>query len=358
MKDATDTKSKDKKNSGNMSIVFGSEESASTHSLTLTESETFSPLSSPHQEKSIAPKRKRHKRSPKKDDDDDGIFLLEDPQSYLTYRIRVGSGSFGNVYTGRDKISNTKVAIKVIKTSYEENKESINNEVEMLRSCQHPNIVNYLRSYLWKDKAWLITEYCDAGTLGKLIASKDLSEGVIAAILKQILSGLSYLHSRNRIHRDIKSENILLDLNGNVKLADLGLCADVDRKRRSVAGTRYWMAPEMIRHLPYGCKVDIWSTGATLMEMAEKNPPYYSYKLPKANFLTATQGAPPLKKPKKWSPEFRDLLSRCFEMDPTERPSADDLLQHPLIRKASSTNKLSQMIAAVFVGASLRSTGL
>jgi serine/threonine protein kinase len=87
------------------------------------------------------------------------------------------------------------------------------------------------------------------------------------------------------------------------------------------------MAPEMIQRRPYGCKVDIWSLGAVIIEMAEKNPPYYNLRSLKALFNTATKGAPPLKKPKKWSPEFKAFLQRCFEIDPDKRPSAAELLE-------------------------------
>ena len=102
------------------------------------------------------------------------------------------------------------------------------------------------------------------------------SEAQIAFVCKMCLKGLSYLHRHHRLHRDIKSDNILIDLDGNVKLADLGFAIGLtpERSRRtSVVGTPYWMAPELIRGLEYDSKVDVWSLGITVIEMAEGEPP-------------------------------------------------------------------------------------
>lgn len=119
-------------------------------------------------------------------------------------------------------------------------------------------------------------EYMDGGSLTQALASCKLDEGHMARITHEVLTALQYLHTLQRIHRDIKSDNILLSSTGEVKLADFGYCAQLSEsmKRNSVVGTPYWMAPELIRGLDYGVKVDIWSTGIALIEMAEGEPPY------------------------------------------------------------------------------------
>ena len=105
----------------------------------------------------------------------------------------------------------------------------------------------------------------------------------------------------------------------------MGLCTET--KRKGMAGSKFWCAPEMIKTLSYDHKVDIWSVGALAYEMAEGHPPYREFKSLKALFLTVTVGAPNLSKPKRHSPEFRDFLNLCFQVDPVLRPPAEELLK-------------------------------
>lgn len=288
------------------------------------------------------------------------LFLLDNPAPIFSSKQRIGRGGFGDVYTGKDKTTNQVVAIKILKKPYSEHGEQICNELEILRSCRHDSIVNYLRSYLFKDRVWMVMEYCDGGSLQSLIAGVDLNEGQIANVLRKVLCGLDYLHKQNRIHRDIKADNILLNINGAVKVADLGLCAELkdgDDSHAGMVGSRYWMAPEVIKRERYNSKVDIWSLGAVAMEMAQQHPPYHGQPSLRVLFHLATKGAPPLKQPKKWSPEFQDFLAQCFIMDPDQRPSAEQLLEHPFIAKASPNSKLEQAISIVFLGDSLKMNG-
>jgi len=151
------------------------------------------------------------------------------------------------------------------------------------------------------------------------------------------------LHGLHRIHRDIKTDNILLNEAGEVKLADFGFAIQLTEeknKRRTVIGTPYWMAPEIIQNLPYGKEVDIWSLGIMIMEMAEGEPPYIKYSQAKALFLISTQGAPALKKAKNWSNDFKHFVSLCLQKEPNKRPNAIELLQHPFIASACTQHEL------------------
>jgi serine/threonine protein kinase len=162
------------------------------------------------------------------------------------------------------------------------------------------------------------------------------------------LRALRYIHRSHRIHRDIKSDNILLNSKGEVKIADFGYAAQLTEeknKRRTVVGTPYWMAPELIRGHDYGTKVDIWSTGIMLMEMIEGEPPYLEYPPLRALFLITTKGIPPIQKPDLFSNDLIDFYDKCLEKDVDKRPEADYLLEHPFLRRACEHSHFAPVIA-------------
>ncbi|NXY28557.1 PAK1 kinase, partial [Pomatorhinus ruficollis] len=131
-------------------------------------------------------------------------------------------------------------------------------------------------SYLVGDKLWIIMEYMDGGPLSSVIKEVHMAEGEIAAICQECLQALISLHSNLVIHRDVKSENILLGMDGSVKLADFGLCAQMtseQSKQSLVVGTAHWMAPEYVNKDARGTKVNIWSLGIVMIEMLQGEPP-------------------------------------------------------------------------------------
>ncbi|NXU34025.1 PAK1 kinase, partial [Drymodes brunneopygia] len=131
-------------------------------------------------------------------------------------------------------------------------------------------------SYLVDEELWLVMEYMDGGTLSEVINKRHMSEEEIAAVSRECLQGLHFLHSNRVIHRDVKSCNILFRTDGSVKLADFGLSAQLipeQNQRTSMAGTVWWMAPEIVTRKPYGPKVDIWSFGIVGIEMVEREVP-------------------------------------------------------------------------------------
>jgi len=226
--------------------------------------------------------------------------------------------------------------------------DNVGNEISLLDSCHHINIVNFVKAYLYNGVIWISMEYCDAGTLKQLL-QVELDERQISFVIKQVIQGVAYLHKGHRIHRDIKSSNILLNMNGEVKLADLGLCIEGEGEQSGMAGSKYWMAPEMIKRQPYTSKVDIWSIGAVCMEMAEGSPPYGAYKPLKALFLTATKGAPLLRNSEKWSTEFQDFLNQCFQVNPAERADTTDLQAHSFLKKSCEKKEIVKVLKLVFL---------
>ena len=157
-----------------------------------------------------------------------------------------------------------------------------------------------------------------------------------------------YIHSLHRIHRDIKSDNILLGGDGSVKIADFGYAAQLtqqQQKRYTVVGTPYWMAPELIRGHEYGTKVDIWSLGIMVMEMAEGEPPYMEFPPLRALFLITTKNIPGLKD-NKWSANFQDFLRQCLCKEPEKRPTAEQLSRHPFLKTACTPEEFLSVVQA------------
>nr|XP_060610485.1 mitogen-activated protein kinase kinase kinase kinase 3 isoform X4 [Anolis sagrei ordinatus] len=210
----------------------------------------------------------------------------------------------------------------------------------MMKDCKHPNIVAYFGSYLRRDKLWICMEFCGGGSLQDIYhVTGPLLELQIAYVSRETLQGLYYLHSKGKMHRDIKGANILLTDNGHVKLADFGVAAQITAtiaKRKSFIGTPYWMAPEVAaveRKGGYNQLCDLWAVGITAIELAELQPPMFDLHPMRALFLmTKSNFQPPkLKDKMKWSNSFHHFVKMALTKNPKKRPTAEKLLQHPFV---------------------------
>ncbi|XP_066425967.1 serine/threonine-protein kinase PAK 3-like [Molothrus aeneus] len=242
------------------------------------------------------------------------------------------------------------VAIKKINLQGLGRKELTVNEIMIMKRYRSSSVVNYLDSYLLGEELWLVMEYMDGGALSDVIHKTCLSEDHIAAISRECLQGLDFLHSNDVIHRDVKSDNILLRTDGSVKLTDFGLSTQLTPEQSRpclVAGTPWWMAPEVVTGQTYGPKVDIWSFGIVGIEMVEQEPPYWDQSHASARRLIATVGTPKLRQPKLLSALLRDFLSCCLQTDEEQRWSAKELLQHPFVRFAEPASSLVPLIVSV-----------
>ncbi|KAI9364883.1 hypothetical protein DFJ73DRAFT_637988, partial [Zopfochytrium polystomum] len=250
----------------------------------------------------------------------------------------LGKGAFGVVYKAVIPETRVCVAVKEIKTSRvgASDLHSIMVEIDLLKRLNHPNIVAYRGFTATPDSYQIIMEFCENGSLydalkktGKL--SEDLSRSSIA----QVLEGLRYLHEQGVIHRDIKAANILTTKSGIVKLADFGVASKLaDASSKNVAGSPYWMAPEIIELNGASWPSDIWSLGCTVIELMDGAPPYHSMTPMSALFHIVQDDHPPL--PHGISNFAADFLSVCFHKDANFRPSAGTLLKHPWITKPSA----------------------
>ncbi|KAF7649752.1 hypothetical protein LDENG_00136720 [Lucifuga dentata] len=250
-----------------------------------------------------------------------------DPRTYLDHYIKIGEGSTGIVCIATVKTTGKLVAVKKMDLRKQQRRELLFNEVVIMRDYHHENVVEMYNSYLVGDELWVVMEFLEGGALTDIVTHTRMNEEQIATVCLSVLKALSVLHQQGVIHRDIKSDSILLTHDGRVKLSDFGFCAQVSKevqRRKSLVGTPYWMAPELISRLPYGPEVDIWSLGIMVIEM----PPLKAMKMIRDNL------PPKLKNLHKVSPLLKGFLDRMLVRDPVQRATASELLKHPFLTKA------------------------
>ncbi|XP_072752148.1 serine/threonine-protein kinase PAK mbt isoform X3 [Anoplolepis gracilipes] len=266
-----------------------------------------------------------------------------DPRENLENFLKIGEGSTGTVCIATDKSTNRQVAVKKMDLRKQQRRELLFNEVVIMRDYHHPNIVEMYDSFLVDDELWVVMEYLEGGALTDIVTHSRMDESQIATVCSQCLKPLAYLHSQGVIHRDIKSDSILLTADGRVKLSDFGFCAQVSQelpKRKSLVGTPYWMSPEVISRLPYGPEVDIWSLGIMIIEMIDGEPPFFNEPPLQAMRRIRDMPPPKLKNFHKVSPRLQGFLERMLVRDPAQRATAAELLQHPFLRQAQSPSIL------------------
>ncbi|KAI8646527.1 kinase-like domain-containing protein [Parasitella parasitica] len=265
------------------------------------------------------------------------VVTSGDPNLIYKRTKRIGQGASGSVYLANHLTTNAKVAVKQMDLSKQSRLDLIVNEIMIMKESHHDNIVNFLDSFLVRGDLWVVMEYMEGGALTDVIEHNTMTEQQIATVCYETAKGLDHLHSQNIIHRDIKSDNVLLNFAGQVKISDFGYCAkltDQRNKRATMVGTPYWMAPEIVKQKEYGAKVDIWSLGIMAIEMIENEPPYLDEEPLKALYLIATNGTPSLKNPDKLSKELKSYLAVCLCVDVKSRATAAELLDHDFIKKA------------------------
>ncbi|XP_050660854.1 STE20-like serine/threonine-protein kinase isoform X1 [Macaca thibetana thibetana] len=276
------------------------------------------------------------------------------PEDFWEIIGELGDGAFGKVYKAQNKETSVLAAAKVIDTKSEEELEDYMVEIDILASCDHPNIVKLLDAFYYENNLWILIEFCAGGAVDAVMLEleRPLTESQIQVVCKQTLDALNYLHDNKIIHRDLKAGNILFTLDGDIKLADFGVSAKNTRtiqRRDSFIGTPYWMAPEVVmcetsKDRPYDYKADVWSLGITLIEMAEIEPPHHELNPMRVLLKIAKSEPPTLAQPSRWSSSFKDFLKKCLEKNVDARWTTSQLLQHPFVT-VDSNKPIRELIA-------------
>jgi serine/threonine protein kinase len=277
------------------------------------------------------------------------------------YRLQdtsFGKGSVGEVFFGTRITDGKKVAIKKLEIIRRgrDRLPLILREIDIISTSQHPNIVQYFGSHEVDEHLWVVMEFMSAGSLYDIV--KNYPNGVkareedCAYVVREVTKALAFMHDNKRIHRDIKVDNILLDLDGSVKLADFGTAVQLTfqrLRRNTLAGTPYYMAPELIQRIPYGEKVDVWSLGITVVEMMTGGPPFYDLDPQQALDAIVKEGVVGLEQfpgSRVWSNEIMDFVNiRCLCVEPDKRQSCAELLKHPFLLRTGSRDDFKKLLA-------------
>jgi len=251
------------------------------------------------------------------------------------------------VFKGRflDQGPTTLLAVKRVElkrqyTGVNEEVKALQNAISILQKVKHERIVSYCGSQQIGGYLHLFMEFMPGGSLSDHIRrskNKVLSEHESSGYTKQMLEGVTFLHSQNIIHRDIKGSNVLLDAKGNVKLADFELLKSIQKigskaDLKSAWGTVYYMAPEIFYDQAYGQKADIWSLGCTVIEMLTGKPPLSHIKPEEVRFRTLlTPNTIVDRLPKNVSQDAKELIMATLTGSPRQRPSSPELQRYVFV---------------------------
>jgi serine/threonine protein kinase len=251
----------------------------------------------------------------------------------ITTKIKVGEGGFGEVFLGMwigKKVAVKKLTLKNFK--FKDNLNKFINEINIISSLRHPNIVLYMGASINQSNYYMITEYLPRGSLFDYLHRdrNKINERDQINIAYEIAVALKYLHSRNILHCDLKSSNILIDDNWKIKIGDFGLSRFYNKgndETRGRIGTPHWMAPEVLKGEKYETHADIFSYGMILWEILSREIPYYGINPYQVISLVADKKQI-VKVPAEGNQALRKIIGKCLEYESSKRPKLDEIVDY------------------------------
>ena len=253
----------------------------------------------------------------------------------------LGTGTYSQVFKVRRRTDGNVYALKQVKLQNLTEKEKFNslNEVRLLASLSHTNVISYCEAFLESDTLCVIMEFADNGDLLQLIRKYQrlesyIQEGEIWKVFGQVVQGLDALHDMSILHRDIKSANVFLTTTGNAKLGDMNVSKVAKQGLlMTQTGTPIYASPEVWSDRPYGSKSDIWSLGCVVYEMAALQPPFKAEDMSQLYKKVMKGRFPPL--PMHYSPQLTTMIKQMLQLNPNHRPACKRIIE-----QLQSSNKL------------------
>uniref|UniRef100_A0A4W4DMQ2 Serine/threonine-protein kinase PLK n=1 Tax=Electrophorus electricus TaxID=8005 RepID=A0A4W4DMQ2_ELEEL len=257
----------------------------------------------------------------------------------------LGKGGFAKCYEFTDLGSGKVYAVKIIphtRVSKPHQREKIDREIELHRALHHKHIVQFYHHFEDKDNIYILLEYCSRRSLAHILkARKVLTEPEVRYYLRQVVSGLKYLHDQEILHRDLKLGNFFINEVMDLKIGDFGLAAKlepVENRRRTICGTPNYLSPEVLNKQGHGCESDVWALGCVMYTMLLGRPPFETTNL-KETYRCIREARYSM--PSTLSPQAKHLISTMLAKTPEERPRLDDILRHDFFSQGFTPDRLS-----------------
>ncbi|KAJ8338672.1 hypothetical protein SKAU_G00354580 [Synaphobranchus kaupii] len=257
----------------------------------------------------------------------------------------LGKGGFAKCYEFTDLTTNKLYAAKIIphtRVSKPHQREKIDREIELHRILHHKHIVHFFHHFEDKDNIYILLEYCSRRSLAHILkARKVLTEPEVRYYLRQIVSGMKYLHEQDILHRDLKLGNFFINESMDLKVGDFGLAAKLEpleNRRRTICGTPNYLSPEVLNKQGHGCESDVWALGCVMYTMLLGRPPFETTNL-KETYRCIREARYSM--PSSLSPPAKLLISRMLSKSPEDRPSLDNILQHQFFSQGFTPDRLS-----------------
>lgn len=258
----------------------------------------------------------------------------------LVYKVLevVGQGAFGEVFKVRRIADGKLFALKYVNGATNAEKQAVINEASLIAFLDSEEIIKCVDLYQFNNRIWIFLEFMESGPLTKIVTDNErmYSEKFCKYALYKTAKGLLTMHNRNVLHRDIKSDNILSGMNGDVKLADLGFSVFLSKQeeyRKTKRGTPNWVSPEIAQGIKYSKEVDVWAFGCFAYELATGYPPFANIRRRHELLKHIIEKPVPPIDTTRWSADFQDFIEKCLKKSPTERYTMRQLLfEHPFLR--------------------------